>query len=68
MKDAEQATGITLPDGPYETVAGCVLHHLQRLPRLGDSIVIDGHRFTVSEMDGKRIAELRVTPQRTPPP
>ena len=64
VEDAEQILGITLPQGPYETVAGCVLHHLQRLPVLGDGVVIDGHRFTVSEMDGKRIAGLRVTPRR----
>ena len=65
--DAEQILGITLPQGPYETVAGCVLHHLQRIPGLGDGVVIDGHRFTVSDMDGKRIAGLRVTPRRISP-
>ncbi|WP_280236435.1 hemolysin family protein [Nocardia cyriacigeorgica] len=68
VEDAEQIMGITLPDGPYETVAGCVLHHLQRLPRLGDSVVIAGYRFTVSDLDGKRIAGLRVRPQRASAP
>ncbi|WP_306362919.1 hemolysin family protein [Nocardia sp. CC227C] len=64
VADAERTLGITLPEGPYETVAGCVLHHMQRIPRLGEGVVIAGHRFTVSEMDGRRIAALRVTPQR----
>ncbi|MBF6357728.1 HlyC/CorC family transporter [Nocardia higoensis] len=68
VEDAEQILGITLPDGPYETVAGCVLHHLQRIPQIGDSVVIEGHRFTVSDLDGKRIAALRVTPQRASAP
>ncbi|UGQ41365.1 hemolysin family protein [Rhodococcus aetherivorans] len=63
VEDFERATGIGLPDGPYETVAGCMLHRLQRLPRLGDSITVDGHRLTVSELDGRRIARLRLTPE-----
>jgi putative hemolysin len=61
VEDFERATGIGLPKGPYETVAGCVVHRLQRLPRLGDSITLDGHRLTVSELDGHRIARVRLT-------
>ncbi|WP_395704767.1 hemolysin family protein [Rhodococcus ruber] len=61
VEDFERDTGIGLPKGPYETVAGCMVHHLQRLPRLGDSITLDGHRLTVSELDGHRIARVRLT-------
>ncbi|MDF3312306.1 transporter associated domain-containing protein [Rhodococcus sp. T2V] len=39
VEDFDTATGITLPDGSYDTVAGFVLHRLQRIPELGDGIV-----------------------------
>ena len=58
---AEQ-TGITLPEGPYETAAGYVLAALGDLPSPGDSVPVDGHTITVTELDGRRIARLRVAP------
>jgi len=51
-----------LPEGPYETVAGYVLAALGELPSPGDSVRIPGFVITVNEMDGRRIARLRVTP------
>jgi putative hemolysin len=66
---AEQ-TSIRLPEGPYETVAGYVLAALGELPSPGDVVEIPGYTITVTEMDGRRIARLRVTPlpQRVPEP
>ncbi|RVW02182.1 hemolysin family protein [Rhodococcus xishaensis] len=61
VEDFEKDTGTTVPDGPYETIAGYVLHRLQRIPRLGDVVDVDGHRLTVSEMDGRRIAALHLS-------
>jgi putative hemolysin len=58
---AEQ-TGVVLPEGPYETVAGYVLAALGELPRVGDSVRVPGHTITVTEMDGRRISRIRVTP------
>ena len=58
---AEQ-TGVELPEGPYETVAGYVLAALGKLPSPGDSVNVPGYTITVTEMDGRRIARLRVTP------
>ena len=56
------ATGITLPEGPYETLAGFVQTQLGRVPSVGDSLEAHGHRFTVVEMDGRRVARVRVAP------
>jgi putative hemolysin len=64
---AEQ-TGIELPEGPYETVAGYVLAALGEVPSPGDSTGVPGFVITVTEMDGRRIARLRVTPARQAPP
>jgi putative hemolysin len=57
---AEQ-TGIELPEGPYETAAGFVIAALGKLPAPGDSVQVAGHAITVTELDGRRIARLRVT-------
>jgi len=59
---AEQ-TGVELPEGPYETAAGYVLAALGDLPSEGDSVQVAGRTITVTEMDGRRIARLRVNPQ-----
>jgi len=64
---AEQ-TGIRLPEGPYETVAGYVLAALGELPSPGDAVEVPGHTITVTEMDGRRIARLRVKPIPRPVP
>ena len=53
--------GVTLPDGPYETVAGFLVSHLSRLPAPGDAVDAAGLRFEVTEMDGRRIAKVHVT-------
>ena len=63
---AEQ-TGVGLPEGPYETVAGYVLAMLGQLPAVGDAVEVDGHRLTVTEMDGRRISRVRVGPAAAGP-
>ena len=62
-----EAIGIVLPEGPYETLAGFVQTQLGRVPSVGDSLEAHGHRFTVVEMDGRRVARVRVAPP-TPTP
>ena len=63
IEDFAEQTGVELPDGPYETVAGYVMATLGRLPRVGDSVPIDGHRLEVLSLDGRRVARLRLTPE-----
>jgi putative hemolysin len=58
---AEQ-TGIELPEGPYETVAGYLLAALGHLPGDGESAEVAGRRLTVTQLDGRRIARVRVGP------
>jgi putative hemolysin len=61
-EDLAEATGIVLPEGPYETLAGFVQTELGRVPDVGDAFEAHGHRFTVVEMDGRRVARVRVAP------
>ena len=62
LQEFETASGIELPEGHYETVAGYVIDRLGRLPRVGDSVEVAGHVLTVTAMDRLRISRIRVTP------
>ena len=64
--------GLQLPEGPYDTVAGFLMAELGSLPQVGDSVArslpptgeADGVpqevEFTVTELDGRRAARLRL--------
>jgi len=61
IRDLETQYQLELPrDAGFETLAGFVLARLQRIPKVGDSFEHDGHRFTVQEMEGHRIARVRI--------
>jgi len=68
LEDFADRTGVELPEGPYETVAGFVIARLGTLPSVGASVETEGCRLTVSAMDGRRIARIRVTPLTPPEP
>lgn len=61
IEDFAEETGVHVPDGPYETVAGFVISLLGRVPLLGDTVTADGHVFEVVELDGLRVSRVRVT-------
>ena len=62
LDDFAEQTGIELPEGPYETVAGYMLATLGQLPTGHEAVEAAGHRLTVLAMDGRRIARVRVDP------
>ena len=68
LDEFTEQTGIELPEGPYETAAGYVLAALGDLPSVGDSVQAAGRTITVTELDGRRIARLRVAAAPPPPP
>ena len=49
-------------EGRYHTLAGFVMHVLERIPREADHFEWQGYRFEVMDMDGKRVDKLLVTP------
>lgn len=64
-EDFGKETGIELPSGPYETAAGFLMASLGHIPTVGEAVDVGEHRLTVSELDGRRIARIRVTPAPT---
>jgi CBS domain containing-hemolysin-like protein len=63
LRDLETQMQWSLPrDGGVETLAGFVLVRLAHLPTAGESTTFEGRRYTVVEMDGRRIAKIRVEP------
>lgn len=61
LQEFESVSGIQLPEGQYETVAGVVINRLGRLPETGDRVRIPGHVLTVLAMDRMRIGRIRTT-------
>jgi len=62
LDDFEDETGLAIPEGPYETVAGYIVQQLGHVPSIGESASIDGHVLTVVELDGRRVARVKVAP------
>jgi CBS domain containing-hemolysin-like protein len=61
IRDLETRFDLLLPrDAGFETLAGFVLSRLQKIPEVGDSCFYGGKKFTVEEMDGRRIARVRL--------
>lgn len=54
------------PHGDYHTIAGFVVFELGRLPVVGDSLVWEGWRFEVMDMDARRVDKLFVSPIEDP--
>lgn len=54
--------GINLPEGPYATVAGLVLHTLGRLPNQGESIQVNDWRIIITRVSDRAITQVRLVP------
>jgi CBS domain containing-hemolysin-like protein len=55
-------TGLEIPEGEYETLAGFVLARLGRIPDVGDSLHFEGWLVEVAAMDRRRVSEVRLRP------
>ena len=61
LQDFEEATGLELPRGSSDTVAGFVTEQLGRLAVVGDTVEVAAATIQVVELDRRRIARVRVT-------
>ena len=61
VRDLDSQYNITLPEDPaYATVGGFVMDQLGFIPRGGESFEFGAYRFTVVEMDGRRVARVKI--------
>ena len=63
VRDLKTQYNIALADdSSYETVGGFVLSRLGFIPRGGESFESDGYRFTVMEMERRRVSRVKIKP------
>ncbi|WP_433372974.1 hemolysin family protein [Streptosporangium sp. CA-115845] len=60
LDEVAAESGIRLADGPYETLGGFVMSKLGHLPALGERVEIPGFELKVTDMDGRRVARVRI--------
>ena len=58
LEELQEVSGISLPEGPYETLSGFTMHYLGRIAQANDVIKINGARFTIISMNGKRVGQI----------
>jgi putative hemolysin len=61
LEDLSEQAGVDIPEGPYETISGYVMHFLGRIPVEGDLLNVNGIRISVLSMEGKRVGRLLIT-------
>ena len=61
LEDLLDDAGIEIPEGPYETASGFVMHFLGRIPVENDVVSVNGLRITVLSMEGKRAGQLLIS-------
>jgi putative hemolysin len=62
LTDFAEETGVELPEGPYETVAGFLVAELGHLPELGEQVQVgERYRLAVAALDGRRVDRVRVS-------
>ena len=64
LADLAERTGLALPAGPYETVAGFLMARLGKVPAVGDDVRHDGWHLKVSTVEGRRVARISVSRPR----
>ena len=61
---ADQHRLVFSESAEYETLAGFLITQLQRMPRGGEIVKYEGWRLTIVEMDGRRIARVKIAPRQ----
>jgi CBS domain containing-hemolysin-like protein len=60
LSDLQRITGLSISDPRMTTIGGVAFRHIDRLPRVGDEVTVDGTSVVVLEMDAHRISRVRV--------
>ncbi len=60
LTDFNNLTNFGIEDPRMTTIGGVAFRHLDRLPQVGDRVIVEGIVITILEMDVHRIARVRV--------
>jgi magnesium and cobalt transporter len=60
LEDFNEFFGTDFDSGDYDTIGGMVISRLGHLPKRGESVEIDGFRFTVVRADSRKIRLLNI--------
>ncbi len=64
LDDLRDRLQLELAEEPYDTVGGLVFGRLGRLAQIGDAVEVEGYRFQVTAVDGRRVSQVRVQKAR----
>ena len=61
VEDINELLDLRLPNEDWDTVGGFIFGTLEHVPDVGESVMHDGWRFTVEELDGRRVRRVRIS-------
>ena len=61
IEELATESDIQLPEGPYQTVSGFMMHFLGRMPKVHDVVNLNGIRLVVLSLEGHRVGQLLIT-------
>ncbi len=64
VEEANEEMALGLPEGEYETVAGFILHLMQRIPKQGEQLRYKDLKLVITRMRGVKIEEVLVTREK----
>ncbi|HXZ01041.1 MAG TPA: hemolysin family protein [Stellaceae bacterium] len=65
IKDLTRLTQLPSEDsGDFQTLGGFMMARINRVPQVGDRIMVKGFRFEVVDMDGRRVDRVLVIPPK----
>ncbi len=61
LMEAFEEIEIPLEPSQYDTVAGYIINHLGRIPKVNEEVLIEGKKFIISKATQSRIETIRLT-------
>jgi CBS domain containing-hemolysin-like protein len=68
VEEANEELDLDLPAGDYETVAGFILSHLERIPKQGEHLKYKDLKITIAQMNGRKIEKIQITREKDAAP
>jgi putative hemolysin len=65
IDEVNETIGLDLPSGDYETIAGLVMHRLDRIPSEGEQLRHGNLKLVVKQMKGLKVEKVRITKELT---